>query len=630
MKGAGFNPERRPYRFLEYRGDKAVPLISYLGKSHKKRDKSRARAAQSLSAIYLRKGRINLASFFIRLAMHSVCKEGRKALLLELNIDRAAVLQARGRLDGAEKILDHVIKRAIHLGKVYLSGRASLGLARLKLSRGLFDESFSLISIAYWHFKNIKDEEGINLALLVKSRLLAFKGKVGRAIEIATAVKEYFSEFGGNPNLTDSLLTLIWLFLCAGEAEKANAMVEYIEEIGAVPKRWSLLRIRFLYLKHLVLKDTGLEQEANSLLKFCDSLRNSFGASRSIAMPESLYEREETEYHVNILESRVKELNVKYGVDIDSGLKFITGDRRLNCIIDEIRRVSPFPVPVLLLGESGVGKDVISRLIHHWSGREDNPYIPVNVSAIPRGLVESTLFGSTRGAYTGASRDVKGIVSMAMGGTVLLDEICDLESSLQPKLLRVVENGEYRVVGETIPRNTDARIIAATNKDIVTEVKNGHFREDLYHRLSVFVFNIPPLRQRRGDVPLLINHFVDRSCRQFGMGPFYIDSLTMNFLMSYKWPGNVRELKNKTLRAVINKRRGRLNINSFSISPLSLQDFNDHRSESYLESKLNDLERSEIIKALQMTGGNRSKAARLLGLNRTTMLYRMKKRGIGY
>ncbi len=627
MDCAGDFPERRLHRFLEDRGDNVVPLIFYLGGKHKKRD-SRARAAHCLSSIYLRKGRVNLASFFIRLAIRLAGGKEYEPLAMKFDIQRAAVMEARGKLNASAKILQMVMDRSVKKGKVDLAADAALKLARIEIVRGNRDDSLSLISFAYWSFKSIPDGDGVNRVLLLKARLMGLRGKTSIALEMAGEVIERLKENSGGDIGVDALLTLMWLYLREGEFDIAAEITARIEDAGGVPDGWRLINIRYLYLRHLLFKHRGLEEEAEEMLKACESLRENCELSREAAMPEYLYGQFATEVDIEVHCCRAGEEKPGYEGRPDSGTEFLTRNPQCQCIMQQVRRIAPYPVPVLLLGESGVGKDVISRMIHHWSGREGKQYIPVNVSALPPGLVENTLFGSVRGAYTDARKDVRGVMATAEGGTVLLDEICELELSLQPKLLRVVEEGEFRVVGESIPRRTDARIIAATNRDIESEVNAGRFRKDLYHRLSVFVFRIPPLRQRRMDIPLLVDHFIDKFCIRFGLGPFNLEGRTMRLLAAYQWPGNVRELKNKTLRAVISRGRGRLSIHAFNLPPRFIADYGEEKGGGYLESKLRSLERSEIIRALGITGGNRSRAARLLGIKRTTMLYRMKRTGI--
>jgi transcriptional regulator with PAS, ATPase and Fis domain len=214
------------------------------------------------------------------------------------------------------------------------------------------------------------------------------------------------------------------------------------------------------------------------------------------------------------------------------------------------RRVARTNVSVLITGESGTGKEILARAIHGYSTRAEKPFVPLNCTAVPRELLESQLFGYRRGAFTGADRDNPGLIRAAREGTLFLDEIGELGLDLQPKLLRFLESGEINPLGEPSPLNIDVRIIAATNSNLEELVQQGRFREDLFYRLNVIRLTIPPLRERRDEIPALVHHFVARAAQEFGKGRVRVAEETMEHLLLYPWPGNVRQLNNELRRMV--------------------------------------------------------------------------------
>lgn len=220
-------------------------------------------------------------------------------------------------------------------------------------------------------------------------------------------------------------------------------------------------------------------------------------------------------------------------------------------IINEVKKIADAKSNVLLLGETGTGKELIARAIHFNSNRADKPFIPINCSAIPENLLESELFGHTKGAFTGAFTSKKGLFEEANGGTIFLDEIGDLNINLQSKLLRVLEDQEIRPVGGNQSIKVDLRFIAATNKDIASAVKEGSFREDLFYRINVITIKLPPLRERKEDIDLLVNHFIEKFSAELGKKVNRIDEEALKYIKKYNWPGNIRELQNVIERAVL-------------------------------------------------------------------------------
>jgi DNA-binding NtrC family response regulator len=284
---------------------------------------------------------------------------------------------------------------------------------------------------------------------------------------------------------------------------------------------------------------------------------------------------------------------------------------------------------VLLTGESGTGKELVARSIHDASPRADRAFVAINCAGIPEGLIESELFGHRKGAFTGAVSDSPGHVQAAEGGSLFLDEVAELPAPTQAKLLRFLESRECQSVGQRDAEQVDVRIIAATNRDLAEAVEQGSFRADLYYRLYVVPLELPALRQRTADIPVLLDHFVIRLGAEHALEPPHFGNSAMKLLTQYRWPGNVRELRNFCERMVILFAGRRIEAENL---PLDIRRGSDaHKAESgrfvLPESgiRLQDLEVDMIRQALAMAGGNKSRAARLLGLTRDTLLYRIQK-----
>jgi DNA-binding NtrC family response regulator len=292
-------------------------------------------------------------------------------------------------------------------------------------------------------------------------------------------------------------------------------------------------------------------------------------------------------------------------------------------VYKQIAHAADSSVPVLIAGESGVGKELVARAIHDNSSRARDPFVAINCGAIADTLLESELFGHKRGSFTGAVNDHKGVFEQAGNGTVLLDEIGDTTPALQVRLLRVLEEAEVRPVGATQPVRVSARVIAATNRPLEQAVTENRFRQDLYYRLSVIVIRVPPLRDRRADIPLLIGSFLDDACRRSGQKKV-LSSEALEALMRHPWPGNVRELRNTIERMVVSS-RGAL-LEAFDLPPLLQPDRPAASENPFVDlPTLDELERRYLQHVLDATNGNRSRAAEVLGIDRRT-LYRMAER----
>jgi PAS domain S-box-containing protein len=322
--------------------------------------------------------------------------------------------------------------------------------------------------------------------------------------------------------------------------------------------------------------------------------------------------------------------------ELRGNYRAIVGDSpALKKVLAQIEMVAPTNANVLILGESGTGKELVARAIHDRSPRKEAALVRVNCASVPRELFESEFFGHVRGAFTGAVKDRVGRFELAHGGTLFLDEIGEVPLELQSKLLRVLQEGQFEKVGEDRTRTVDVRIIAATNRDLADAVKSGHFREDLYYRLSVFPIELPPLRDRTEDIPKLAQHFLQQSARKLGVNVPRLASENLKELQRYDWPGNVRELQNVIERAVIRSRNGQLELGLGSPGLIARR--RSHPPDAALKAapaSLHDLkhqERAFILEALAKTRGKiygPDGAAALLGLKPTTLSSKVHRLGL--
>ncbi|MGH7481127.1 MAG: sigma-54-dependent transcriptional regulator [Longimicrobiales bacterium] len=295
-------------------------------------------------------------------------------------------------------------------------------------------------------------------------------------------------------------------------------------------------------------------------------------------------------------------------------------------------KVARHPSPVLITGESGTGKELVARLIHAQSDRADHSFVAINCGAIPENLLESELFGHAKGAFTGADRDKPGLFEEASNGTLFLDEIGEMPAPLQVKLLRVLQEGEVRRVGENRQRSIDVRVISATNKDLQEEIRKNQFRSDLFYRIAVVPIHLAPLRQRQEEIPLLVRHFVQNFNRRLGLAIEGVDPDAMRLLLEYSWPGNVRELENTIERASVLAEDSKIlpadlppqvqtPVRALDEPALSEDDLSVKKHGAALERRL-------IQRALERTRGNKTKAAELLELSSRALLYKIREYGL--
>ncbi|MCA9664605.1 MAG: sigma-54-dependent Fis family transcriptional regulator [Myxococcales bacterium] len=299
----------------------------------------------------------------------------------------------------------------------------------------------------------------------------------------------------------------------------------------------------------------------------------------------------------------------------------VGASRPMQQVLQQVEQVAPTNATVLILGESGTGKELVASAIHQHSRRSDGPFVKVNCAALPETLVESELFGHERGAFTGAHRTRRGRFEMAHHGTLFLDEIGDLTQSTQVKLLRVLQEREIERVGgqSTIP--VDVRMITATNRDLETMLESGHFREDLYYRLKVVTIFVPPLRDRREDIGLLLDHFLALYCREHEREIAGFSDKARSVLTEYDWPGNVRELRNLVESLVVTTRGDEIGLRNLPESMVARQEaplFTMPMGRS-----IDDIERAYIVKTLEMLDGNKTKAAQVLGIGKKTLYRRL-------
>lgn len=297
----------------------------------------------------------------------------------------------------------------------------------------------------------------------------------------------------------------------------------------------------------------------------------------------------------------------------------------LEAVLEQVERVATTGSTVLIQGETGTGKELIAQAIHNISSRCGRPFVRLNCAAIPLDLLESELFGHEKGAFTGAIAQKIGRFELADKGTLFLDEVGDIPSALQPKLLRVLQEQEFERLGSTRTHQVDVRLVAATNRDLTEMVNRGEFRSDLYYRLNVFPVLLPPLRERREDIPALVTHFVGILGRRMGREIERIPPETMSALNSYQWPGNIRELQNLIERAVILSNDGVLP------NPLPIAEREQRAAVSLGATTLRHSERTLILGTLETVGwiiGGPKGAATRLGLKRTTLIHKMQKLGI--
>ncbi|HVE77921.1 MAG TPA: sigma-54 dependent transcriptional regulator [Gemmatimonadaceae bacterium] len=353
-----------------------------------------------------------------------------------------------------------------------------------------------------------------------------------------------------------------------------------------------------------------------------DFIAKPFRPEQVLLVLRKAVERERLRAQVETLSEEVSVLRAAEGI--------VGASAPLRQVVATALKAAPHPSTVLVTGESGTGKELIARLVHRASPRAAAPFVAVNCGAIPEALLESELFGHVRGAFTGATGDRRGLFEEAHGGTLFLDEIGELPVALQVKLLRALQEGEVRPVGESVPRAVDVRVVAATSRDLEAEVAAGRFRADLYYRLNVVRLHLPPLRQRPEDIPELARHFLSAHNARLGLSVGGIAPAAMTRLMDYGWPGNVRELENAVERALVLAEGSRVEAADLDFlgGVRAPAGHAPDGADLSVKRQTEALERTLIERALERTGGNRTRAARLLELSHRALLYKIRDYGL--
>ena len=369
----------------------------------------------------------------------------------------------------------------------------------------------------------------------------------------------------------------------------------------------------------------GLELAVEAMKKGAyDYIPKPFGADEVLLVVRKAEEREQLRREVGRLRQEVR-ADARFG-------EFVVGSPAMRHAMEVVQKVAPHDSPVLIMGSSGTGKELVARMIHREGSRSDAPFVPVNCGGVPEQLLESEFFGFVRGAFTGADRDKQGLFEAADGGTLFLDEVGELPGSLQVKLLRALQEGEVRRLGATETTRVNVRVIAATNRDLEEAVENGDFRKDLYYRLAVVPIHLPQLRSRREEIPQLAAHLLERHARRLRVEVDGIEPEAMEVLLAYNWPGNIRELENVLERALVLTDGSKISLTDLpevvrrpppdggGIS-VDGDDLSVKRHGARMEKHLIEL-------ALDRTGGNKTQAAELLELSPRALRYKIQEYGV--
>ncbi|MCU0638844.1 MAG: sigma-54 dependent transcriptional regulator [Candidatus Krumholzibacteria bacterium] len=648
--------EERYRRFLDGRGDDTVALVLSLREKGLERPGEGAWTALVLSRIYHTKGRPSLAASYLRLAAELFRRSPEGRVPAGLHVNRAVIMKAEGRRREAAALLEKTFRVSLERGETLAAAKAAVNLAVIRAEEGRFDEAASFSEFARRTYIGLGMGNGAVSAGLARAFIENLRGNHDEAVEI---VHQLGSRPAGGPGDADRRQRLTGLLICAeahlrmSHTGHASAVLDEIASCRDALELFRPVRIRWVHLMSRLERSRGRGSAAEALSRTALAMAQRCGLEcaalqeRDPRLAAAPGPRPATPGRHDRRAGAANEDNPASPGD---GCPFVTGDPGMISILERIREAAPFPVPVLLTGESGVGKEVVAGLIHRWSGRGALPFIPVNAAALPPGLFESALFGHAKGAFTGAGRERRGLLETAGDGTIFLDEIGELPPGLQAKLLRFLDSGEYYPVGGDTTKKSGARVIAATNRDLESAVESGGFRGDLFHRLSALSFRIPPLRERPGDIRCLCSHFLRSTGEQYGIGPLAAGEAALRLLESHSWPGNARELRNVLLAAAIKRGKGRIAVSDMPPGMLRRalesgsgkdDDPGPHSPGGFiyeartgpsrktaLRERLRAIEKEQISLALSEASGNMTRAASILGLKRTTLLYRMKRCGL--
>jgi len=562
-------------------------------------------------------------------------------------------------MEAAKRILKSCTDESVRSNDSFNSARASLELAGLLLQEGRVGESRELLGFSVTVFRSLGCRVELARALVALGVLLFRTGDLeGAKVYIAEAVDVCRKE-GIEKERVEASLLLARILEREGKPGDALKVVDSEVVSYKLTRCFPYLKERLLKLRESIEKAGRIELQQpvgpNALVSTMCAAGAGLYEENHSASGDVLIEFGSPGYEsgnaaeIPIFAESVPGINVstacrERGRVNDQG-RFITADRNLISTLRMMRRAASLPFPILIMGETGVGKELLGRLVHEWSGRSGRPFVVFNAAAVPGELFDSLIFGHRRGSFTGAVADQRGFVEAARDGTIFIDEVGELDLSLQAKLLRMIDLGEYIPLGETRVRRSTARIIAASNRDLRKGVDNGTFRRDLFHRLSVLSFVITPLRERANDIELIARYIIRSLSERCGMPRLDIDSAAMKILTSYDWPGNVRELQGEIVKAAVKAEGRRIKVHHLSVEvilkkarcatdafrsgpcgeELSLEGCHESGD---LKGRLEEIEAFHIIEALSREGWNVTRAARRLGLKRTTMISRMKRLGI--
>jgi DNA-binding NtrC family response regulator/tetratricopeptide (TPR) repeat protein len=658
--------EERYRQFLDGRGDVVDPLLFFLRGERHARAETGAWAALILSRIFFLKGNVDLSLSYLRVASARSKHSRTEMLRLGVLVNRALILKARGKTREAANLLRGIVDRAITSNEIFVAAKAASNLSLCMARLGDTQDALSYIGLAERSYSALGYETGLILLTMTRSIIEARRGMFDEAIERIVGALNRCDEDRFVREKVIGRLLLAEIFLNRGELEKARSALDGAGSMEEALRRFGAQRCRYYCLERELNEKTGNVEESRRFMQLAEGLRRRFGialqypgalnradeASTQVAresLPRRIVEKREARYGVRASSERrisaegrafdglrvygepraYGETRASVGRGIDSEA-FVTCDAGMAQLLDEVRRTARLSAPLLLQGESGTGKDLIARLIHIWSGREGEPFVPVNVAALPVELFESMTFGHAKGAFTGAACRRPGLIESAGRGTLFLDEIGELSPAAQAKLLRLVDRGEFIPLGETMPRRNEARMVAATNRNLKTDCASGRFRADLYYRLAALTVTIPPLRERRADIAHLALHLLERMSVQYGLGELELHEDVLELLSGYDWPGNARELESEILKAALKAGKGTIRICHLSPTLIMGGARRVTPARDDLRTRMNLAEKAEIIGALCRFGGNRSKAALALGLKRTTLVSTMKRLGIDW
>lgn len=631
-------------RFLEGRGDTIAPLLCFLRGGRSARPETRARAALIISRIYLMKGCVELAHAYLRLSatFYASCAAGPAPSGILVNL--ALIAKARGERRRAARLLDRALDRALRRGETLAAAKAAANLATCiarDVATGAADprgaaracpleDAAALVCFAERSYRALGDTDGLLRLELTKAMIEARRGRLDDAVEGITAVLSRSGAARYERERIVGRLLIAELFLSVNERERARTALDCAASSPEALGRFAPLRLRWLRLEGDWHRRAGALEAAERFSREAAEIQRVTGLgpleSLPILRPDDGALSPAREPAVESPCAGVSRPGLSYARrDARDAERFITADADTASRIEELARAARLSVPILITGESGVGKELAARGVHRWSGRGDEPFVPVNVAALPGELFESILFGHERGAFTGAVARTPGLLAAAGRGTVFLDEIGELPSPQQAKLLRLLDRGEYIPVGQTRPRACAARIVAATNRDLEAACAEGRFRADLYYRLAAYVVRISPLRERRGDIAALARALLERAHERHGLGRKTLGEGALAALERYAWPGNVRELEGEMLRAAMRAPGPVIRLSHLSPHIIMPSADAGETPPRGLRERVSRLEREEILGALRASGGRRAGAAALLGVRRTTLIGMMKR-----